>query len=136
MLWRHTRWYYNISIYYHIQFYILRLILNYCISFDITSGIIMDRDVIDQSSKARYRQAVKQAIKPCQAPYAQPNGPPELPKSKKTPKQNQSKKNISQQPWAPWAWGPMVAEICFLLLFFFYFFCFWSVPGGTPIKLD
>ena len=134
MLWRHTRWEHNIPTYYYIQFYILRIIWNYCISFDITSGVIMDRDVIDQSSKARYRQAVKQAIKPCQAPHAQPNGPPELPKSKKSKKNKKSKKSRSQQPWAPWAWGPMVAEICFFC--FFCFFCFWSVPGGTPIKLD
>ena len=44
MLW-HTRWYYNLSIYCYIEFYILRIILDYCILFDITLRI-MDWNVM------------------------------------------------------------------------------------------
>ena len=128
MLWRHTRLDYNIPSYYYIQFHILRIILNYCISFDITSGVIMDRDVIDQSSKARYRQAVKQAIKPCQAPHAQPNGPPELPKSKKKHKKQTNEKTYLSNHGhhglgVPW------------LLIFFFFFAFGHFQGAHPSSL-
>ena len=92
----------------------------------------MDRDVIDQSSKARYRQAVKQAIKPCQAPHAQPNGPPELPKSKKNKK---TKKTDLSSHGHHGLGVPWLLRFVFCFFCFFYLFAFGQFLGAHPSSL-
>ena len=62
-------------------------------------------------------------------------GPRSCPKAKKTEKAKKTKKTDFSNHGTYGLGVPWLLRSVFFVFLLFLFFCFWSVPGGEPIKL-